>query len=188
MAHSDRVGRVGVGVDLVHIPSFAAQLREPGSTFSQVFTGREWAVATSCEATAPYERHLPHCGPAGENTESNAVSVNFSPRVHEWLGARWAAKEAAIKAWSSLLIGQPPPLKADEVHWADIEVVQDRWKRPHYRFHGDIYRQLELLTASIGQLNWALSLSHDGEYAIAYAHVVVGALSAERTDHVDSSH
>jgi len=77
---------LGVGVDLVHVPSFADQLERPGSRFDRVFT--------------PGERGDAHDRPAG-------------PARH--LAVRWAAKEAVIKAWSGWLYGEPP-VAGEHVH------------------------------------------------------------------------
>lgn len=72
-------GRVlGVGVDLVDIPSFAEQLDLPDSQFRQFFT--------------PGER-------------ADIVERGDKPR--HW-AVRWAAKEAVVKAWSASIFGEPP--------------------------------------------------------------------------------
>ena len=42
-----------------------------------------------------------------------------------------------------------------------IEVVTDAWGRPRIRLHGEVAKRLEDRT-------FELSLSHDGDYAIAY--------------------
>jgi len=69
----------GVGLDLVDVPAFAAQLADPASTFAAaVFTdGERHAAAAPGEGA----RHL---------------------------AVRWAAKEAFVKAWSATRRGQPP--------------------------------------------------------------------------------
>ena len=87
------------------------------------------------------------------------------------LAARWAAKEAFIKAWSSLYYGHEDPLERDQVDWAEIEVVNDRWGRPTLRFHGAIADALKQTEGEISaSLTWLVSLSHDGNYAIAWIH------------------
>lgn len=67
-----------VGIDLVHIPAFAAQLEQPGSRFIEVFH------------TSELRRSL--------------VKANRA----EHLAGCWAAKEAFVKAWSQSLYGRPP--------------------------------------------------------------------------------
>ena len=74
-------GRVlGVGVDLVHIPSFAEQLELPESRFGGLFT--------------PGER---------------ADIQDRGGEARHW-AVRWAAKEAVIKAWSASIFGEEPVL------------------------------------------------------------------------------
>ncbi len=120
---------LGVGVDLVHVPSFAAQMDQAGSRWDGVFTPGERADAS-------------------ERADRTAS-----------LAARWAAKEAVIKAWSCTLFGSAP-VTGEHVHHL-IEVVADAWGRPAVRLSGDV--AAELAGRSI-----AVSLSHDGDYAIAY--------------------
>lgn len=117
---------VGVGVDLVHVPSFVEQVDRPGSRFVGVFT--------------PGERR---------DADGRAAS----------LAARWAAKEAVIKAWSASIHGAAP-VTGEHVHGA-IELVQDAWGRPRIRLHGEVADHLAGHALEV-------SLSHDGDYAIAY--------------------
>ncbi|HSI27396.1 MAG TPA: holo-ACP synthase [Aeromicrobium sp.] len=127
---------IGVGVDLVHVPSFAEQLDQPGSRFDGNFTpGEQRDIA----ARGGHARH--------------------------W-AARWAAKEALIKAWSGSMYGEEPVM--DEFAVAQIEVVSDAWGRPRLLLHGEVAKRLECLVADV-------SLSHDGDYAMAY--VVLSAAS-----------
>lgn len=128
---------IGVGVDVVDVDQFGQQVDTPGSRFYQVFTDAEWA----------YANRQP--GPA---------------RL-QCLAARWAAKEAAIKAWSSLLVGTPPVIDPAEVVWSDIEVTHDAWGRPILRFHGRIAQLID------SDWVWAVSISHDGP--VAFAQVLV---------------
>lgn len=122
---------IGIGVDLVHVPTFAEQLQVPGSRFAAgLFT--------------PGER-------------SDIAERGGKPR--HW-AVRWAAKEAVVKAWSSSIFGQPPVM-GDEA-FALIETVSDAWGRPRVRLHGEVARQLADCAVEV-------SLSHDGDHAIAYA-------------------
>ncbi len=124
------MGVVGVGVDLVHVPSFAEQLAQPGSRFAAAFT--------------PGERR-------------DARDRPSDPARH--LAARWAAKEAVIKAWSASLHGQAPVMD-EHVHHL-IEVALDAWNRPRIRLHGEVAKWLDGHDLQV-------SLSHDGDYATAY--------------------
>ncbi|EFQ83672.1 putative holo-[acyl-carrier-protein] synthase [Aeromicrobium marinum DSM 15272] len=121
---------VGVGVDLVHVPSFAEQLAVAGSRFDRAFT--------------PGERGDARDRPSG-------------PERH--LAARWAAKEAVIKAWSASIHGRPPV--TDEFVHHLVEVVTDAWNRPAIRLHGKVATHLADHTVHV-------SLSHDADYAIAH--------------------
>ena len=120
-------------MDLVHIPSFAEQLELPGSRFSSVFS-------------------------VGERADAVARSLEPGHAAAFW-AARWAAREAVVKAWSATMFGGPPPY-GDEV-LAQIEVASDAWGRPRLVLRGEVAEALEDYDAS-------LSLSHDGDYAIAY--------------------
>lgn len=139
--------RVGVGVDLVHVPSFAAQLDAPGSVFTEVFTDRE---RDYCQGL------------------SGASASDGRTRRAASFAARWAAKEAAVKAWSSLIAGEAPAIRESDLVWSDIEAVHDRWSRPLLRFRGEVHSQLDRLASRLGvDLVWSASLSHDGDYALA---------------------
>jgi holo-[acyl-carrier protein] synthase len=122
---------LGVGVDLVHVPSFADQLDQPGSEFAEVFT-------------------------PGERRDANGRRTDAA----QHLAARWAAKEAVVKAWSASLYGTPPVMDDEALRL--IEVVSDAWGRPRIRLHGEVAKHLEACEVEI-------SLSHDGDYAAAYA-------------------
>lgn len=140
-----------IGVDLVDVATFGEQLGQEGSVFHQVFTAREWNAAT---------RFTP---------EQGASSQELSTRSLQSLAARWAAKEAFIKAWSSLYFGSEDPVQSSDINWADIEVVCDRWGRPSLRFHGRIASALHQTERDLERsVCWLLSLSHDGNYAIAW--------------------
>ena len=124
---------VGVGVDVVGITAFAAQLEEPGTRFARVFT--------------PAERRTAR----GEAQR---------------LAARWAAKEAVVKAWSSTRFGRPEVIDPDHVDLREIEVRTDAWGRPAIRLHGEVARGMDGLTV-------LLSLSHDPAADVAIAFVVL---------------
>jgi holo-[acyl-carrier protein] synthase len=119
----------GVGLDVVDIKTFAEQIEDPASHFiSQVFTMQE---QTDCLV-----------GP---------------DRVRS-LAARWAAKEAFVKAWSSGRRGEAPAQVAPR--WQEIEVALDPWHRPTLLLHGETARLC-------GRNRCHLSMSHDGGTAAA---------------------
>jgi holo-[acyl-carrier protein] synthase len=72
------------------------------------------------------------------------------------LAARFAAKEAVAKALGTG-IGQ--------VAWKDIEVVTGPRREPMLRLHG----QAQELATSMGLTDWAISLSHTEQHAVAVA-------------------
>ena len=82
-----------------------------------------------------------------------------SSRPGRHFAARWAAKEALIKAWSASLFGHPPVLP-EGIH-RDIEVVSDAWGRPGIRLHGAVAEPLAGMSIHV-------SLTHDGDMAGAF--------------------
>lgn len=111
-----------IGTDLVHIPSFAEQLRTPGSSFAtNVFSALELRVAAT------------------------------KPDRDTHLAGRWAAKEAFIKAWSQTMYGSAPVISAENVEWRDIEIVPDAWGRVVVSLRGEIQRlaQIDQVQVSI---------------------------------------
>ena len=144
---------LAVGTDLVHIPAFETQLDQPGTVFAQrAFTARELREA-----------------------RRRAQEKGSRPAQH--LAARWAAKEAFIKAWSQAHVlraksrgtSTSPVILAEDVDWREIEVVTDRWGRPSLRLSGTVAHAVE---RSLGEEVstpgcWPVSMSHDGDYAAA---------------------
>lgn len=123
-------GVIGIGTDLVHVPSFAGQLSQPGTRFAGVFTAAERRDAADRPAS---------------------------------LAVRWAAKEALVKAWSGSLYGSPPVMGDGALGL--VEVVRDAWDRPRLRLHGEVAERL-IDTRTL------VSLSHDGDYALAYVALI----------------
>ena len=122
---------VGVGIDLVSIPEFAEQVDQPGTVFAETFTPGERRDAADKSSLAA--RHL---------------------------AARWAAKEAVIKAWSGSRFAQRPMLT--EAIYRDIEVITDMWGRPKVRLTGVIADHLADVVIHV-------SLTHEGDTAAPVA-------------------
>ncbi len=80
-------------------------------------------------------------------------------RVPE-LATRFAAKEAVAKA---LGVGMRM-LASDGVEWHEVEILGDWRGRPEVYLHGRAARR----AAQLGLTQWAVSLSHEREYAIAF--------------------
>lgn len=122
---------VGLGIDIVHIPRIEESIRRIGVRFEQrMFTPAE----------AAYARGVP-----GQQAER--------------LAARFAAKEAAIKALSLSEVG---------VDWRDIEVVRHDDGACSLALHG---KALEAARAR-GVARALVCLSHDADYAAAVVAVV----------------
>lgn len=122
---------IGIGIDVVDVPAFAEQLEQPGSTMLVSFR-------------------------TGERRDAAARTGDEA----QHLAARWAAREAVIKAWSSSRFAQSPVLP--ETAMNDVEIVSDNWGRPKARLHGDLARYL-------ANVRIHLSLTHDGHTAAAVA-------------------
>jgi len=71
------------------------------------------------------------------------------------LAGRWAAKEAVAKALGTGI---------GEVGWTEIEVLEDERRAPALRLSGNA----ATLARELGLTEWAISLSHTGELAIAF--------------------
>lgn len=123
---------IGTGIDIVHIPSFAQLTADTASAFvNDHFTTAE----------------LEYCERAvGDRTSHFA--------------ARYAAKEAAIKALEEAHLFRPKLVA--QVSYREIEVCKDPGGRPYLMFHGIIAKIVESLQAKA-----YLSMSHDSDYAIA---------------------
>ena len=122
---------LGIGIDIVSIPEFGEQLKQPGTTFGDRFTVGE--RRDSAAGTGEDARHL---------------------------AARWAAKEAVVKAWSVSRFSRSPLLPL--IRHSDIEVITDNWGRPAIRLAGEIGEILSEATVNV-------SLTHDGDTAAAVA-------------------
>jgi len=117
---------LGIGVDIVEVERIEQALyRRPERFLRRVFT----------------EAEVADCWP-GE------------PQRFRRLAARFAAKEAALKALGTGL---------RHGKWTDIEVVRDSLGKPVLKLHG----ALAEVAAARGVSQLHLSLSHCKEYAVA---------------------
>ena len=108
---------IGVGHDVVEVSSFAAQLAEPGTRMLALFSVRE---RRQCAARA--------------QAKHDAQSTH--------LAARWAGKEAVLKAWCDALGERPAPYTVDTFPWARIEILDDSQGRPHVMLAPDVRDRL----------------------------------------------
>lgn len=120
--------RMRIGVDLVSVTRIAESMDRFGDRFvARLFTSREIAYATSAPARQAAER----------------------------LAARFAAKEATIKALS---------LVDEGVDWRNIEVRRDDHGACELELHGSVAE------AARNQhvFDLSVSISHEGDHAIAF--------------------
>jgi holo-[acyl-carrier protein] synthase len=115
---------VGIGVDVVNVPRFAATLKRTPGLRDRLFTVEERTTD---------EGH---------------------PRTETSLAARFAAKEAVAKA-----LGAPRGMA-----WHDCEVIGDSDGRPWLRLSATVKAAADHQHVA----HWHLSLTHDGDVAIAY--------------------
>lgn len=140
--------RMTVGHDLVYLPDLRLQLADPASTFIRgTFTAAELRAA---------ELRARSRAPQG----SAAHTLDLAPH----LGARYAAKEAFLKAWDLRNWGAPPPINPASVDHREIEVISDAWGRPKLALHGHIAAALRSIEPAV---ELTLTLSHDGPFASA---------------------
>jgi len=125
--------RIRVGLDVVGVERVARLASEHLARFDTVFTRAE----------------LDYC--AGKR------------RRDEHLAARFAAKEAVLKAIGTGL--------RRRMQWTDVEVVRERNGRPGVRLHGEVAE--EARRRGVGRIE--ISLSHAAGLAIAGAIAVAGA-------------
>lgn len=125
---------VGHGIDLVEVARIARLLADHPERFRErCFTPAEQAYAKS------------------------------SARETEHLAARFAAKEAVLKALGTGL--------RHGIAWTDIEVVNDASGRPMITLSGEAANA----AVRLGIRSWAISLSHTGSMAIASVLALGGA-------------
>ncbi|MFO1338257.1 MAG: holo-ACP synthase [Burkholderiaceae bacterium] len=130
------VAGVRVGIDTVSVASIAESLAQFGERFVQrLFTAREAA---------------------------DACAVYGGAAMAERLAARFAAKEAVIKALD---------LPEAGIGWPEIELSRDAAGRPAIVLHG---RAAEVSQA-LGVRDWAVSISHEREHACAVVVALLGA-------------
>jgi len=116
----------GTGVDIVEVFRMRDAIRKWGENFlSKIFTAREIHY-------------------------SNAR--RFS---HQHFAARFAAKEAVVKAF-----GEP---RRYPIKWTDIEILNDREGKPVIEFHDDALKLKKIKKVS----EVIVSMSHSKNYAVA---------------------
>ncbi|MBW3092623.1 4'-phosphopantetheinyl transferase superfamily protein [Bifidobacterium sp. 82T10] len=144
------VTTIGLGHDVVDVAVFAEQLAEPGSRMRALFSVRELRQAV----------------------ERSRLKHDGEP-VH--LAAKWAGKEAVLKAWCEAMpafsAARSMPYTIDDFPWSKIEILDDAIGVPHVVLADDVARELRLSLSAggAGAIRWHVSLSHDGPVASAVA-------------------
>ncbi len=154
----------GLGHDVVNVAQFAEQMRE----------GNGWRALFSV-------RELRQCSLRSDTKHDDEA-------LH--IAARWAGKEAVIKAWcEALAIGDTAyPYTLDNMPWAGIEILDDSHGCPRVELAQEVQNKLyESVYESVSQklsqelsdstnltnlpnshrdirntIRWHISLTHDG--------------------------
>lgn len=95
-----------------------------------------------------------HADPAFLQRSFTAAELESCGGRAESLAGRWAAKEAVMKALGA---------GVGEVALTDIEIAQEPSGRPQVRLLGGAAERAR----AAGLTDWQVSISHDGDYAIA---------------------
>lgn len=134
--------KIRLGTDIVYIPRVQAALERFGERFLQrVYT--------------PIEQR--DCGLLAQvpvqavRLQEKQIGVSANQ-----LAGRWAAKEAVAKALGTGWRG---------LRYTDIEVQRQPGGQPQVFLYG----AAAIAAAQWGDYHWQVSLSHDGDYAIATA-------------------
>jgi holo-[acyl-carrier protein] synthase len=152
-----------VGIDIVCIPNFTQQLQLPGTTFLENFTPAERTYAQK-----------------GGTKTSSGRTLTLAQRNAETLAGMWAAKEAFIKAWSSLFVGSPSPIDQDSLNMQEIEIRHDLSHRPFLNLQGnvaDCFKNSPFFDTSVqNSTNFTdilcISITHDVDYASAICQII----------------
>ena len=121
---------IGIGLDLVTVSEFKEQMDRSGTQMLR-------------ETFTPGERR--YCASKGSDPARSYA-------------ARWAAKEAVLKAWASSRFARRP--QVGDNPYLLIEVVNDAWGRPTIKLHG-------LAQDFLPRAKLHLSMTHDGDTAAA---------------------
>ena len=140
--------RMGFGHDVVAIAVFAEQLSMPGSRMRGLFSARELRQA-----------------------QTRARLKGDDEATH--LAARWAGKEAVLKAWCEAVGEGEYPYTLDDFPWSQIEILDDSRGRPHVVMSVEAEQRCRHSLSDVADggtsLQWHISLTHDGGIASAVA-------------------
>ena len=120
--------RIRVGVDIVGVQRVARLVEGRGGILDRVFSARE-----------------------------QEYCLGRRRRRYEHLAARFAAKEAVLKAFGTGV--------AARMRWTDVEIVNEASGRPRVELHGEV----AALAQRRNLLDLDVSLSHSHDLAVAHA-------------------
>ncbi len=109
---------------------------------------------------ARVERILTHYGNRFLERVFTPAEILYCRARPAELAARFAAKEAVAKA---LGVGVRM-IARDGINWQDAEIIGDARGKPLVRLYGRAAERAD----ELGLTEWAISLSHTREYAIAF--------------------
>lgn len=122
----------GLGHDVVNVAQFAEQMRD-GDGWRKLFSVRE----------------LRQCSLLAESKHDDEA-------LH--IAARWAGKEAVIKAWCEALAGRNTdyPYTLDNMPWPEIEILDDSYGCPRVELAQEVQNKLyesvsRLVSQSVSQ-------------------------------------
>jgi holo-[acyl-carrier protein] synthase len=143
----------------------AASDAPPSAAAVRVTAGVDIVEVHRLSALAAQPRGL-----AGVLTEQELSYCRTRRRPGEHIAARFAAKEAVLKALGTGL--------APGMGWTDVEVVKRRGGRPHVVLHGTVAEA----AAAAGLTAVDVSLSHTADLAIAHAVALWGSPAVSPAD------
>ena len=133
---------LGIGTDIVNCKRIQRSYEKFGDRFlAHILTEKE---------KAQLPKH--HTPTQPEDTSHSSLSMNYP----QWLAARFAVKEAAVKALGTGF--------SEGISFLDVEVLREEGKAPYITFLGNAKKKADAL----GVCSSHVSYSHEKEFAIAY--------------------
>ncbi len=139
---------IRLGTDLVYVPRIRDAVQRFGDRFLQRIYTRSEQQACGVAIVRDSDR---------QDHPSPGIPLEASPTVIQRLAARWAAKEAVVKALGTGWRG---------IGYQEVEIQRQPNGAPLVCLAGPMAASL---AATWSTCQWQLSLSHDGHYAIASA-------------------
>lgn len=149
-----------IGTDIVHIKRIreliARRLQQnDGGKRLNRFLDRILHPAERQDFNKRFPALLSISGNEHPRDSKHSLIAQFHESTSTWLAGRWAAKEAAKKAWGAQTLGFKD-VRVEVSEGGEVQIVSSGWRTPAI---GELPERAE----QVGRL----SISHDGEYAIA---------------------